>query len=75
MELGDILNIKTLIDTNTQINQSLIITYIYKDIILTCGHCLPPNAIIPDGKILYTSGFDNPYEGYELGIIQILNNN
>jgi hypothetical protein len=67
--IGDVIDIKVKIDESTFIDQTLVITFIEKDIILTCGHCLPHNAIIPGGKILFTSGFDNPYESEEIGII------
>jgi len=67
--IGDLFYIKVKIDESTIIEQTLVITFIAKDIILTCGHCLPHNAIIPDGKVLFTSGFDNPSESEEIGII------
>jgi len=67
--IGDLFFIKVQVDESTIIDQTLVITFIAKDIILTCGHCLPHNAIIPDGKVLFTSGFDNPYESEEIGII------
>jgi len=70
-KIGDLFNIKVKIDDFTIIDDTLVITYIIRDIIITCGHCLPPNAIIPGGKILFTSGFDTDYESEELGIIQL----
>ena len=70
MQIGDLLNIKVIID-DIIINQTLTITFIYKNYILTCGHCLPFNSIIPNGKVVYTSGFDNSDEDIELGIIKM----
>ena len=70
MQIGDLLDIKVIID-DIIINQTLTITFIYKNYIFTCGHCLPSNSIIPNGKIVYTSGFDNPNENIELGIIKM----
>jgi len=70
MEIGDIINIKIKLD-DISFDQTLTITYIINDLILTCGHCLPSNALIDNGKILYTSGFDTIDEGLELGIIQM----
>jgi hypothetical protein len=67
--IGDLFYIKVKIDESTIIDETLVITYILGDIILTCGHCLPQNAIIPNGKVLFTSGFDNPSESDEIGII------
>jgi hypothetical protein len=67
--IGDLFFIKVQVDESTIIDQTLVITFIAKDIILTCGHCLPHNAIIPDGKVLFTSGFDNPSESDEIGLI------
>lgn len=50
---------------------NLVISYIKNDKIITCGHCLPKNTDLDFGKIIYTSGFDNPSEKHELGIIKI----
>ncbi len=74
-KIGDKFDISVRIDPDTIINQDLIITYVFSNIIITCGHCLPENAIVPNGKILYTSGFDNPDENQEIGIIEINNMN
>ena len=70
MQIDDLLDI-TVIINDIIINQTLTITFIYKNYILTCSHCLPSNSIIPNGKVIYTSGFDNPNEDIELGIIKM----
>ena len=70
MQIGDLLDIKVIVD-DIIINQTLTITFIYKNYIFTCGHCLPSNSIISNGKVVYTSGFDNPNEDIELGIIKM----
>lgn len=54
------------------LEDNLIISYIYKNILISCGHCLPKNSLIKFGEIKYTSGFDNPEEKKEISII-ILN--
>ena len=54
-----------------KINTDLVISLIKDNKLITCGHCLPENAILSFGKIIYTSGFDNPNEKYEIGIIKI----
>jgi hypothetical protein len=68
---GDKFNIRVRLDDSTTFEQDLIISYAFSNIIITCGHCLPSNAIIPNGKILYTSGFDTPTENQEIGLIQL----
>ena len=48
------------------------ISYIDLDeepLIVTCGHCLPENAILNNSEIKYTSGFDNKNEPQEIAII------
>jgi hypothetical protein len=52
-------------------HSSLVISYLTKGLLVTCGHCLPQNSNLNFGEILYTSGFDNSEEGTELGIIKI----
>ena len=70
---GDIIDISVNMgDYNYKTN--LVISYIKNNKIITCGHCLPKNTNLDFGKIIYTSGFDNPSEKYELGIIKINKN-
>ena len=73
-KIGDKFNISVRLDDSTIYDQDLIISYAFANIIITCGHCLPSNAIIPNGKILYTSGFDTPTENEEIGIMQLDHN-
>lgn len=49
------------------------ISLIINNLIFTCGHCLPENAMFDDNnlELLYTSSFDNKDENIELGIIKI----
>ena len=54
-----------------KISTDLVISLIKDNKLITCGHCLPENAILSFGKIIYTSGFDNSNEKYEIGIIKI----
>lgn len=67
---GDKIEI-TIILSDTKLKDNLIISYIEKDKIITCGHCLPPNSKLDIGNIIYTSGFDIPGEEEELGLIRI----
>jgi hypothetical protein len=71
--IGDEFNIRVKIDDQTFIDQTLIITYVFSNILITCGHCLPSNSIVSDGIILYTSGFGTLTEAEEIGIIQLNN--
>jgi len=54
------------------ITDYLTISFFIGNIIVTCGHCLPEIVKFddPDLKLLYTSGFDTPTEGIELGFIE-----
>jgi len=74
-KIGDEFNIKVKIDNDTILDQTLIISYAFDNIIITCGHCLPSNSIITNGKILYTSGYqtnlDSESESEEIGFIQL----
>ena len=76
-KIGDEFNIKVKIDNDTILDQTLIISYAFDNIIMTCGHCLPSNSIITNGKILYTSGYqtnsdsDSESESEEIGFIQL----
>jgi hypothetical protein len=56
------------------IKDELIVSFFIKNIIFTCGHCLPEQISFDDANLtlLYTSGFDNLDEGLELGIIKII---
>ena len=73
-EIGDKFDIEVRLDGSTVFDQNIIISYAFANIIITCGHCLPSNAIIPNGQILYTSGFDTPTENQEIGIIRLNHN-
>ena len=73
MKIGDHINIKVIIDKYTIINQTLTISFLFDKYIITCGHCLPSNSSIVNGKILYTSGFDTISEGEEIGMIEVNN--
>ena len=72
-KIGDEFNIKVKIDNDTILDQTLIISYAFDNIIMTCGHCLPSNSIITNGKILYTSGYqtNSDSESEEIGFIQL----
>ena len=70
-KVGDEFNIKVKVDQNIIIDQTLIITYAFSNIIITCGHCLPSNSEIPNGKIMYTSGYQTPSESEEIGFIML----
>jgi hypothetical protein len=72
-KIGDELNIRVKVDEHTIIYQTLIITYAFSNILLTCGHCLPSNSDITNGTILYTSGYQTDSESEEIGIIQLNN--
>jgi hypothetical protein len=72
-KIGDEFNIKVKIDNDTILDQTLIISFAFDNIIITCGHCLPSNSIITNGKILYTSGYqtNSDSESEEIGFIQL----
>ena len=70
-KIGDEFNIKVKIDNYTILDQTLIISYAFDNIIMTCGHCLPSNSIITNGKILYTSGYQTNSDAAEIGFIQL----
>ena len=69
-QIGDVIDIQI---TLPQISYSgkMVISYLGDGLLITCGHCLPKNTNLDFGKIIYTSGFDNPEEGRELGLIKI----
>jgi len=70
-KIGDDFFIRVKVDDQTIINQSLTITFVFSNILLTCGHCLPSNSEIPNGSILYTSGYQTNNESEEIGIIYL----
>ena len=55
-QIGDLLPIEV-IGNNFKYNDNLVITYNYKGILISCGHCLPNNSKISFGKIIYTFEF------------------
>ena len=67
---GDTIPIKVQMD-DFQYESELVISFIQNDKIITCGHCLPQNAKLDFGEIIFTTGFDTPNEDMELGIIKI----
>ena len=69
--IGDIIKIKIHLENGIIYEENLIISYINKKYIWTCGHCLPKNSEFNFGKIKYTSGFDNPKDSEEIGIIEV----
>lgn len=69
-QIGDLLQIE-IIGNDYRYIDNLVITYNYKGILVSCGHCLPTNAKISFGKIIYTSGFDNSDEGKEISLITL----
>jgi len=70
---GDVIEIKVNMGDYSY-KSDLVISYIKDDKIVTCGHCLPKNSIIDFGEIIYTTGFDNPKEKYEIGLIKVNKN-
>ena len=69
-QIGDVLQIKV-IGNDFRYIDNLVITFNYNRILVSCGHCLPNNAKISFGKIIYTSGFDNSNEGKEISLIAL----
>ena len=70
LQMGDKINIKYVIDGVT-INDTATITFLNNNFLFTCGHCFPKNAKTNLGKLIYSSGFDNPTEKKEIAIIKI----
>lgn len=54
------------------IKDTLIISFGFKNLLFTCGHCLPLSINFNDKnfELIYTSGFDTDDEDIELGIIK-----
>lgn len=78
-QIGDDLDIYYFInlsvgDVNTKIKDKATITFIKDNLIYTCGHCFPKNALTNYGTLVYSSGFDSPTENDELAIIKIDDN-
>ncbi len=69
-QIGDKIDIEYDIDDEKFLDLATI-TFIDNGYIYTCGHCFPKNAITKYGKMVYSSGFDEPTEKEEIAIIKI----
>jgi hypothetical protein len=69
-QIGDNIDIEYNID-GEKLSDSATITFIDNGYIYTCGHCFPKNATTKYGKMVYSSGFDEPSEKEEIAIIKI----
>lgn len=69
-QIGDNIDIEYNID-GEKFSDSTTITFINDGYIYTCGHCFPKNATTKYGKMIYSSGFDEPSEKEEIAIIKI----
>lgn len=73
IQIGDNIDIFYYIG-NTKLTDKATITFIENDMIYTCGHCFPKNALTEYGTLIYSSGFDLPSEKEEMAVIKINKN-
>lgn len=73
IQIGDNIDIFYYIG-DTKLTDQATITFIENDMIYTCGHCFPKNALTEYGTLVYSSGFDLPSEKEEMAVIKINKN-
>lgn len=73
IQIGDNIDIFYYIG-DTKLTDKATITFIENDMIYTCGHCFPKNALTKYGTLIYSSGFDLPSEKEEMAVIKINKN-
>lgn len=71
IEIGDRIEMTVKVDKETSYTDHFIVSYDVGNEVISCGHCVPKNAKIKNGKILYTSGFDEKDEAIELSVIEL----
>ena len=73
--VGDTIAMVVSVDPKTTIRDRFVITYFDQttSTIITCGHCLPKNAHLKCGTVLYTSGYDNEDDDVEVAGVHVWN--